>query len=199
MKRLLILLSISCLVTLLPGCGGGESSDSEDRGSFRKGPISIRGWVSEIDIGQPDQSGVFSVTGLGQGKTAYQKRLLEETNISIEGVGYASGRIVDSGSFIILDSPPGDLLVNFQAPGVSLVQLALRGIPPNSDVFVPGVKLYPDRLEILEPEKIVVRVPGSGTERKLREEPAMVAGHRVDVWEVPLREMMDRRDMPFPN
>lgn len=198
MKRLGAFLFLPVSILLL-SCGGGESADREGRGSFRRGPISIRGWVSEIDIGQPEPAGTFSVTDLSQRRSSYQRQLLEETSLSVEGVSYASGRIIDSGSFIILDSPPGDLLVNFQAPGVPLVQLELRDIPPNADVFVPGLKLYPTRLEILEPEKIIVRVPGTGTERKLREEPAMVGGHRVDVWDVPLREMMDRRDMPFPN
>lgn len=197
MHRIFSLALLSSL--LLFACGGSETVDREGRGSFRKGPISIRGWISEIDLGQVPERDVFSVTELNQRQTAYQRQLLEEAAMSIEGVDYASGRVLDTGAFIVLDAPPGDLLVNFQAPGVSLVQLPLRRIPPNADVFIPGVKLYPDRLEIVNPDQIVVRVPSEASERTKRPEQALVGEHAVDVWDVPLREMMDRRDMPIPN
>ncbi|HVR44223.1 MAG TPA: hypothetical protein VMS56_12355 [Thermoanaerobaculia bacterium] len=186
------------LALLLPlGCGGNESPDRADRGSFRKGPVSIRGWFAEIDAGAPPPE-VFSVTEPNARISPHQSRLFEQTSISLEDVPYASGGVADNGSFIILDAPPGRLTINMQAPGVPLVQMNLESIPANADVFIPGIRLLPDRFEILEPEKILIRVPTRGSERRMTGQRGIVGGHPVEIWEVPLREMMDRRDWPVP-
>lgn len=185
-------------VVLLAGCGGSETLDHEGRGSFRKGPISIRGWFSEIKVGEPPPD-VFPLTTPDARVTPYQRRLFEDTNISLEGVPYASGGVADTGAFIVLDAPPGEVTLNMQAPGVSLVQMQIENIPPNADVFIPGIELYPDRFEIRNPKDVLVRVPTRAKERRRAAEDAVVGGHRVEVWEVPLREMMDRRDWPVPN
>lgn len=191
MRRALILLPL-----LLAACSGSESLEKEGRGSFKKGPVSIRGWIAEIDLGTKQPDGVFSVTEPGGTVGHYQRELFKETNFSVRDVPYASGGVADDGSFIILDAPPGKVTVDMQAPGVPLVPLVLENIPPNADVFVPSIKLYPDRFELLEPHRVLVRVPSEGTQRKKAAAQAIVGGLRVDVWEVPLREMMDRRDWP---
>lgn len=194
MRRLLPL-----LILLFVACDNdGETLDKPGRGGFRKNPISVRGWISEIAIGPPPAD-VFSVTDSGSRVSPYQARLFEETNMSIDDITYASGAVRDDGSFVILDAPPGDLVINFQAPGVSLVPIRLENIPGNADVFIPSMKLYPDRFELLEPDKILVRVPSRGSERKTTGQMAVVGGQAVEIWEVPLREMMDRRDFPVPN
>lgn len=190
-----VLLLLSLLVF---ACSDSETLDREDRGSFRKGPVSIRGWFSEIDVGPPPPD-VFSVTTPNARISPYQRQLFEKTNISLEGVPYASGGVRDDGSFIVLDAPSGAMLLNMQAPGVPLVQMRLENIPPNADVFIPGIKLYADRFEILRPDQVLIRVPTRGGERKKAERTAKVGEHAADVWEVPLREMMDRRDWPVPN
>ncbi|HEY0592803.1 MAG TPA: hypothetical protein VGF40_13615 [Thermoanaerobaculia bacterium] len=192
MRRIPILL----LLPLLVACGGSESLEKEGRGSFKKGPISIRGWIAEIDLGIKKPDTVFSVTTPGATAGHYQRALFEETNFSVRDVPYASGGVADDGSFIILDAPPGRVTVDMQAPGVPLVPLVLENIPPNADVFIPSIKLYPDRFELLEPQRILVRVPSEAKQRKKAAAQAIVGGLRVDVWEVPLREMMDRRDWP---
>jgi hypothetical protein len=180
----------------LVACGEGGSLEKEGRGSFKKGPISIRGWVAEIEVGQKPPENVFSVTVPGGNATHYQTELFKETNFSVRDVPYASGGVAEDGSFIILDVPPGRATIDMQAPGVPLVPLTIENIPPNADVFIPSIKLYPDRFELLEPHRILVRVPTSSSERKKAAQQAIVGGLPVDVWEVPLREMMDRRDWP---
>lgn len=193
MRRASLLLALLCLA-----CSDSESLDREDRGSFRRGPLSIRGWFSEIAVGPPPAE-VFAVTDPNARVSPYQRQLFEQTNISLEGITYASGGVADNGAFIILDAPPGSLTLNMQAPGVPLVQMSIENIPPNADVFIPGIKLYPDRFEIVRPDQILIRVPVRAGERRKSGETARVGAHRVDIWEVPLREMMDRRDWPVPN
>ena len=193
MRRASLLLALLCFA-----CSDSESLDHEGRGSFRRGPLSIRGWFDEIAVGTPPAD-VFSVTDPNARIPAYQRQLFEETNISLEGVSYASGGVSDNGAFIILDAPPGDLTLNMQAPGVPLVQMTLEDIPPNADVFIPGIKLYSDRFEIVRPDQILIRVPIRGGERRKSTQTARVGEHTVDIWQVPLREMMDRRDWPVPN
>jgi hypothetical protein len=194
MKRHLPLL----LPFLLFACGDGRSLETEGRGSFKKGPVSIRGWFAEIEVGEKPET-VFSVTQPGGRVSHYQTELFKETNLSLRDVPYASGGVAEDGSFIILDAPPGRVVIDMQAPGVPLLPLVLENIPPNADVLIPSIKLYPDRFELLQPERILVRVPTRAKERKKAAEQAIVGGTRVDVWEVPLREMADRRDWPMPD
>jgi hypothetical protein len=195
MKRILPL-----LVALLPiACGDGRSLEAEGRGSFKKGPVSIRGWFAEIELGVKPPENVFSVTHPGGRVSHYQMSLFKETNLSLRDVPYASGGVADDGSFIILDAPPGRVVIDMQAPGVPLLPFVLENIPPNADVLIPSIRLYPDRYELLQPDRILVRVPTRGKERKKAAQQAIVGGLAVDVWEVPLREMADRRDWPAPN
>ena len=192
-RALLLLLSLA----VLAACGGRETLDQPGRAGFRKSPVSIRGWIAEIDLGfkQPE---TFAVTGMDSSIPPQQRELFEETYISIENVNYASGGVADDGSFVVLDAPPGTLVLNMQAPGVPLVQMKLENVPPNADVLIPAIKLYPDRYELTAPDRITIRVPSQGTERKKLPAQAIVGGVKVDVWEVPLREMIDRRDWPSP-
>ncbi|HUP66240.1 MAG TPA: hypothetical protein VM557_13265 [Thermoanaerobaculia bacterium] len=186
------------LLILLPGCEG-STLERSDRGSMKKNPISIRGWIAGIDTGAPPPGDVFAVTSTDLKISPYQSQLFQETNLSIEGVVYASGGVSDNGSFVVLDSPPGDVVLNFQAPGISLVQLRMSGIPPSADVLIPAIQVHPDRIEILDPKSIAIRVPApAGGERKRLDEKAIVGEHQVEVWQVPLRDMMDRRDWPVP-
>ena len=166
---------------------------------MKKNPISIRGWIAGIDTGTPPPGDVFAVTSPDLKISPYQSQLFQETNLSIEGVAYASGGVSDNGSFVVLDAPPGDVVLNFQAPGISLVQLRMANIPPNADLLIPAIQLHPDRVEILDPEGIAIRVPAPPRgERKQLDEKAIVGEHEVVVWQVPLRDMMDRRDWPVP-
>lgn len=192
MRRIVLAL----LPFLLVACDGSESLEKEGRGSFKKGPISIRGWIAEIELGLKKPDNVFSVTTPGATAVHFQQELFKETNFSVRDVPYASGGVAEDGSFIILDAPPGRVTIDMQAPGVPLVPLVLENIPPNADVFIPSIRLYPDRFELLEPQRVLIRVPSRGNQRKKAAEQAIVGGLRVDVWEVPLREMMDRRDWP---
>ena len=143
MKRLLVLL----LPLTLLACDG-RSLENEGRGSFKRGPISVRGWFAEIEVGAPPEN-VFSVTQPGGNVSHYQQELFKETNLSVRDVPYASGGVADDGSFIILDAPPGRVVIDMQAPGVPLLPLVLENIPPNADVLIPSIKLYPDRFELL--------------------------------------------------
>ena len=178
------------LVLLALGCGGSEQQAAQ---KLSRAPVSVRGWVADVE--QPDaEPGDFKTVETEQ---ARRIALFQQTSVWIENVPYASGGIAESGSFILLDVPPGNVTISFNAPGAENAQLVLQNIPPNADIVIPGLVLKPGGSSLLQPERVVVRVPG--TEKKPTGAKAIIAGREIPVIEVPLREMEDRRDYPDPN
>lgn len=151
--------------------------------------MSVRGWISGVE-GQP--SNVFSIAGSdgGQFRDAY---------VSVDGVPFASGGIAETGSFIVLDVPPGDATLTFQTPTIAEAKLEMKAVPPSADVLLPGVVLSPTGARMRDPSKAVIRVPGNVTARRPTKLKATIAGAEVTVFEVPVGELTDRRDFPAPH
>ncbi|HEY5610997.1 MAG TPA: hypothetical protein VIL97_07310, partial [Thermoanaerobaculia bacterium] len=160
MKRLatmLLLLTIAC---------GGENVSSST--PLSKTPVSIRGWIAEIVPPSEIEQSIDPTMRAQQ-----QLELLRETNMSVENVPYASGGLGETGSFVILDAPPGRVVVIFLVPGSTREsRLVLENIPPHADVLIPGIVLHPDRVELPDPGAARVRLASGAKER--REVPSKV-------------------------
>lgn len=178
----LVLLS-SLIAACSPG-GGGASA--------RNQPVSVRGWIADVELPPSDMMMVTDPYLQIQRKYA----MFRETAIWVEGVDYVSGGVGETGAFIMLDVPPGDSTVTFQPPGMQPAQLKLRQIPPSGDVILPGLLIKGTEIVLFKPEDAMVRLPGSGSERRKLDIPAYVGEQRIAVWEVPVAEMVDRREYP---
>lgn len=186
-RRFLLLLPL-ILTFAAAGCSAPKSGGATSHGS----PVSVRGWIADVEMPPSDLMKVTDPYLQIQRKYA----MFRDTAISVEGVNYVSGGVAETGAFIMLDVPPGDSIINFQPPGLPDAQLKLRQIPGNGDVLLPGLIIKGTKVELFKPEAAMVRLPGSGTERKKLDIPAYVGDVRIDVWEVPLSEMTDRREYP---
>lgn len=186
MKLLLPILIVAALV----GC------KAEPKGAvLSRTPVSVRGWLVGIPTAGPQ---ILHLTDTASGDTARRGRLFEQTYLSVEGAPFVSGGIAANGSFIILDVPPGDAVINFQPPEGDTARLVMMGMPPNADILLPGLEIRRAEVVPVEPSKVVVRIPGAVENRRPIDAKVTVAGHPVAVFEVPLSEMIDRREFPDP-
>jgi hypothetical protein len=158
-------------------------------------PASIRGWL--VPAENSDQSLMY-VTDTANTADARQVRVFEQTALSVEGAPFASGGIGGNGAFIILDVPHGDVVINFQPPDGMDAQLTLTGVPPNADILLPGLKYNGTQVEPIDPSRIVVRIPARIASKRPVAGNVIVGGHKVQVFETPLSELVDRRDFPNP-
>ena len=183
MKRM-ITLSILALVA----CGGGETPST--RQQLSKNPLSVRGWIADIerasrgDIQTPETEG------------ARLLQTFQATNIWIDGVTFVSGGVAETGAFILLDVPPGNVTISFNAPGAEDARLVLQDVPGNADVFVPALMLKRGGSTTLQPEGIRVRIPASVDKPRDTGRKAIVAGVTVPIFEAPFSAFGDRRDYP---
>lgn len=161
-----------------------------------KTPVSIRGWLTAPAGGDPS---VLHLTDTASTVDAHRARVFEQTALSVEGFPFASGGMAGNGSFIILDVPPGDVTINFQPPEGIDGQLFMKGVPANADVLLQALEFRGSEVVPIDPAKVVVRV-GSNIEsrRPMPGANMTVAGQPVQVVEVPLRELIDRREFPEP-
>jgi len=187
-KRRLLLFLPLMLTFLVAGCAAPKGGGAGAHGS----PVSVRGWIADVEMPPSDLMKVTDPYIQIQRKYA----MFRDTAISVEGVNYVSGGVAETGAFIMLDVPPGDSIINFQPPGLPDAQLKLRQIPGNGDVILPGLLIKGTKVELFKPEDAMVRLAGTGTERKKLDIPAYVGDVRIDVWEVPLSELADRREYP---
>ena len=183
---------LSIVTLLIPaGCSGPSPDDGSGPG---KHPVSVRGWIADVELPPSDMMMVTDPLVAMQKKYA----MFRDTAISVEGVTYVSGAMAETGAFIMLDVPPGDSIINFQPPGMPDAQLKLRQIPGSGDVMLPGLLIRGTTVVLKNPEDAMVRVPGKGTERRKLDIPAFVGDQQIAVWEVPFAELSDRREYPTP-
>ena len=167
----------------LAGCG-------EPKEAVTRQPCSVRGWI-------------YDVKGAKQAETyeqeiARRSTLFQSTSLWVENAQYASGGIAENGAFVVLDVPPVNTIIGFNAPGAETGRLVLQNVPGNADVLIPDVILENGGATVRDPGKIVVRLPTSIDKPRPTGQFAVVAGHRVPVIETPYSAMMDRRDYPDP-
>ena len=174
------------------GCGGGESK-TPAAGQLSKQPVSVRGWIADVERPEGD-------TTLRTIETEMARRaeLFGATTVYVENAPYVSGGVAENGSFVLLDVPPGSVTITFTAPGVDASALKMENVPGNADVFVPGVVLKRSGASLQDPKNVRVRLGAKVGEPRATGGTAIVASHPVPVVETPLDQMKDRRDFPEP-
>ncbi|HVT43239.1 MAG TPA: hypothetical protein VMT00_02510 [Thermoanaerobaculia bacterium] len=185
MNRPIVIALISIATLSLLACGGSES-----RQQFVRDPVSVRGWIGEIT-----SPGIYPVADPTR-QHAQRLALLQQTTVSVVDVEFASGGVAETGAFIILDVPPGNSVIEFNAPGIPESRLVLERIPPSADLFIPAIAVKPEGVELLQPEQVRIRIPGNVTEATKTAATASINGFEFPVHEVPLRDLVDRRDYP---
>lgn len=154
-------------------------------------PISVRGWIADIDTGAPP--GDFLTV-----ETAAARRLqnFQSTNVWVENTPYVSGGVAETGSFILLDVPPHNITITFSAPGLPASHLVIQDAPPNCDILIPGLILKPNGVAIADPKQLRVRIAAKISKPAPTGMTARIAGIPVPVIQVPINAMVDRRDYP---
>jgi len=181
-------LAISLL--LLAACGGGEPGSSFKNLSTQ--PISVRGWIADVE--QPQTNTYKTV----ETESARRAALFQSMNIWVENAPYVSGGVAENGAFLLLDVPPGNITVTFTPNGAPAAHLVLQNIPGNADVFVPAVILKPNSVDTLQPDDIRVRLGAKINKAHPTGKTAVVAGRTIPILEVPINDLVDRRDYPNP-
>lgn len=183
MKRSLI-----AVVLVLTACGGGEK---KDQGFALSDPVSVRGWVLDVKGAKRGEAMEMEV--------ARRTQMFAASSVWVEGSEYASGGIAENGAFLILDVPPNNTIIGFNAPGAETARVVMEGIPGNADVFLPDLILEPNGAKAFDPSKLLIRAPSSDVDRPTDSgKTAKIMGYTVRIIDTPLHQMMDRREYPNP-
>ncbi|MEA2336775.1 MAG: hypothetical protein QOE82_782 [Thermoanaerobaculia bacterium] len=170
-------------------CGGS----SEPKGPHvHKDPISVRGWIVDVETGPSTAYHTVET------EAARKADLFRGTNVWVENAPYVSGGVAETGSFLLLDVPPGDVTITFSAQGVPSSRLVLRHIPGNADVFIPAMLIKRDTVSLLDPKSVKVRMAAQVDKSAPTGAFANVGDLRVPVMNTPIKEMIDRLDYPNP-
>lgn len=184
-QKLTILLSVALLAA---GCAAPE----DDGTGPGKTPVSVRGWISYVQL--PPQE-IMKVSDPAKARQRMYQ-FLRDTNVYVVNMPFVSGAIAETGAFIMLDVPSGDVTVRFQPPGLEEAQLVLRNLPGNSDVILAGLKIDGSKVSLIDPSKSVVRIPIDEDIRRKLDQVVYVGEQEIEVWEVPYSDLVDRREFP---
>ena len=183
-KRFILILAL-----LAAACGGGKEPAGPH---VARDPISVRGWIVDVDTGPNNAYHTIET------EAARKQNLFRGTNVWIENAPYVSGGVAETGAFLLLDVPPGNVTITFSAPGAPAARLVLGKIPGNADVFVPAMMLKRDGVALLDPASVKVRLADNIDKATPTGAFATVAGQRVPVMRTPINQMIDRLDYPTP-
>jgi hypothetical protein len=178
------------LALLIAACGGRSQSS---RPGVTREPISVRGWIIDVDGGE--NAATFHTI---ETESARKLSLFHQTNVWVENAPYVSGGVAETGAFLLLDVPPGNVTITFTAPGAPAAHLVLANIPGNADVFVPAMLLKKDSVALLDPNSVKVRMAAHIDKAAKSGQFATVAGERFAVMSTPIAQMTDRHDYPTP-
>ena len=184
MKRPLFAL----LMFVLAACGGERSGNSVY--TLSREPISVRGWILDVKGAQRAEFGDMEI--------ARRTQLFQSSTVWVEKNEFASGGIAENGGFIILDVPPLNATIGFNAPGAENAKIVLEGVPGTADVFIPDLILEPNGATVLDPKKILIRLPATIDKATPSGKTAKVGGYTVPIINTPLAQMIDRREYPSP-
>lgn len=191
--RITRLAAVAIVLAALAGCETDPEIEAElER---RRSPASVRGWIWDIDAPAPTAPGTLSVVDPALAESQRRQRLFEQSNIALENVQHASGGLTETGSFIILDAPPRAMTILFQTP-LGDARLPITNIPPNADIYLPNVVITKSGASFAEPGALRVRIPGD--QKAKTGQIVRIGEHRVEVEQVPIGELVDRRDFPAP-
>ena len=183
-KRFILILAL-----LAAACGGGKEPAGPH---VARDPISVRGWIVDVDTGPNNAYHTIET------EAARKQNLFRGTNVWIENAPYVSGGVAETGAFLLLDVPPGNVTITFSAPGAPAARLVLGNIPGNADVFVPAMMLKRDGVALLDPASVKVRLADNIVKATPTGAFATVAGQRIPVMRTPINQMIDRLDYPNP-
>lgn len=183
-KRFILILAL-----LAAACGGGKEPAGPH---VARDPISVRGWIVDVDSGPNNAYHTIET------EAARKQNLFRGTNVWIENAPYVSGGVAETGAFLLLDVPPGNVTITFSAPGAPAARLVLGNIPGNADVFVPAMMLKRDGVALLDPASVKVRLADNVVKATPTGAFATVAGQRIPVMRTPINQMIDRLDYPNP-
>lgn len=182
-------LAIFLIPLTLAVCGPAEKTGPV----VSKDPASVRGWLYDVEGGE---NAPFRTV---ETEAARKLQLFQSMNVWVDGAPYVSGGIAETGSFILLDVPPGNVTIEFSAPNVPTAKLTLGNVPGGADVLVPGIVLKRDgTVGVADPKLIEVRTAAKIEKARATAHKTSVAGIEVPVIETPLAQMIGRRDWPVP-
>lgn len=184
MRRMLLAL----MILLFAACGG-ETSSTSVHGLSRE-PISVRGWILDVKGAAHEEIADMEI--------ARRSQLFQSSSVWVENNEFASGGISENGGFIILDVPPLNATIGFNAPGAETAKIVLEGVPGTADVFIPDLILEPNGATVLDPKKILVRLPAKVDKPTPTGKTAKVGGYTVPIINTPIAQMIDRREYPSP-
>ena len=183
-KRCIILF----LALLTIHCDNGTKSGPR----VAKEPISVRGWITDVDGGE-NSAAFHSV----ETESARKASLFHETNVWVENAPYVSGGVAETGAFLLLDVPPGNVTITFTAPNAPAAHLVLGGIPGNADIFVPSMLLKKGSVVLLDPKSVKVRMAAQIDQETPNGKFVTIAGQRFPLMNTPIAQMADRHDYPM--
>lgn len=179
---------LALTIVLLTACGGGEKGESVY--TMSRNPVSVRGWITDVAGAQKAETVEMEI--------ARRTQLFQSSSVWVEKSEFASGGIAENGAFIVLDVPPMNATLGFNAPGAENAKIVLQNVPGSADVFIPDVILENGGAKVLDPKAILVRVAGDVDKPRSTGKTAIVAGHVVPIIETPLQQLADRREYPNP-
>jgi hypothetical protein len=177
---------LSIALVLAAGCS--ESKDSPH--ALSRKPLSVRGWVEDVAGAQRSETMELEI--------ARRQSMFAATSVWVENNEFASGGVAENGAFIVLDVPPGNSVIGFNAPGAETARLVLQNMPGTADVLIPAIILENGGAKIADPKQIRVRIPGDVDKPTPTGKFAIVAGHQVPIVETPLGDLANRREYPAP-
>jgi hypothetical protein len=182
--------ALAFVLFFLAACGGAEKKNDDSIYLLNREPTSVRGWIVDV-------------AGAKHGETiemelARRQELFVATSLWIENSQFSSGGISENGAFVILDVPPLNATIGFNAPGVQDAKLVMKGVPGNADVFIPDIVLQHGGATVLDPKKILIRLPMKIDKARPTGKNATIGGYTVPIIATPLGQLADRRDYPNP-
>jgi hypothetical protein len=180
----------ACALLLFAACSGETKIDEESIYALNREPTSVRGWI--VDVANTKHSDTIEI------EIARRQQLFQATSLWVENNQYASGGISSNGAFVILDVPPINATIGFNAPGAENAKLTLKNVPGNSDVFIPDIVLERGGAKVLDPKKILIRLPMKIDKAQDTGRTAMIGPYTVPIIATPLGQLTDRREYPNP-
>jgi hypothetical protein len=176
------------LLILAAACGGPEPGTPV----VSKDPISVRGWILDVDQGE---SSTYKTV---ETEAARKAALYQSTNIWVDNAPYVSGGVAPTGSFLLLDVPPGTAVIELTPPDSPTARLRMENIPGNADVFLPALIIRKDQVVLADPKAVKVRVAVRVDKAAPSGAFATIGGQRIPIINTPIAEMTDRHDYPTP-
>jgi hypothetical protein len=177
-------------LALLPLACGGETQSAGPH--VAKDPISVRGWITDVDGGE-NSAAFHSV----ETESARKASLFHETNVWVENAPYVSGGVAETGAYLLLDVPPGNVTITFTAPNAPAAHLILGDVPGNADIFVPSMLLKKGSVVLLDPKSVKVRMAAQIDKETPSGKFVTIAGQRFPIINTPIVQMADRHDYPM--